>query len=95
MPREALRDDRRSIARRANSAARSGSCTSSALPWPGAADGPTPHYSRDRVIAADGFLCDEVLSHWPASRTIPIRSRTTPELYEAPPTDIPPICRSC
>ena len=49
-----------------------------------AADGTTPHYSRDRVIAADGSLCDEVLSHWPASENPPItavRAATGDAIY--------------
>lgn len=47
-----------------------------------AADGTTPHYSGEKVIAADRSLRDRVLSLWPASAAMrPVRAATGDAIY--------------
>jgi uridine phosphorylase len=49
-----------------------------------AADGTTPHYSRERIIAADRSLCEAAASLWAASGASPlhpVRAATGDALY--------------
>jgi uridine phosphorylase len=47
-----------------------------------AADGATPHYTSDKIIAADPTLRDKILAHWPASPSLtPVRAATNDAIY--------------